>query len=79
MTSSDVTLMTYLSSRFDEDPEVALGADAAAAEGFKMGKKAFTEFSMNLSDVMNRFMGAAYGLSAASAAALAITVSTLAF
>ena len=76
---SDITLMTYLSSRFDDEaPEGPIGTDAAQ-EGFHVGQKAFEDFNFNLQTAFDAFMGASYGISAASAAVLVTAAATLAF
>jgi len=77
--NTDITLMTYLSSRFDDDgTERPVGEDVTQ-EGFHVGNKAFKTISFNLSDIINALQGATYGLSTATTAALAISVTMLAF
>ena len=80
LASDDFTVMTYLSSRYENRGEVPMGT-TSTTQAFTEGSKAFEKFNLNIAAAYNAFMemGAMPGISAISAAVLLISATSLAF
>uniref|UniRef100_A0A7S3MLF2 Uncharacterized protein n=1 Tax=Favella ehrenbergii TaxID=182087 RepID=A0A7S3MLF2_9SPIT len=72
---SDITVMTYLSSRFDERTETPMGM-TETNQGFYEGKKAFEQFDFNFRaayESIESLMGGSLSIFAAAGMAFSAT------